>query len=76
MMTDTNDERSSVDVAEHDGDIRIYEVTNIENWIQSDTSVKDYLDETDADTIAGVLNSIENDMPDDDSVDTVGDGDE
>lgn len=42
------DEAHPVDVAEHNGSIRIYEVNDIENWIQSDTSVTDILSETDS----------------------------
>lgn len=39
---------SDVGVAEHDGDIRIYDVQNTEVWIESDISVDEVLDDTDS----------------------------
>lgn len=59
--------KSTVDVAEHNGDIRIYEVANVENWIQSDTSVADMLDENDSHAYAGIVQDL------DTAVDTDGD---
>lgn len=66
---------STVDVAEHNGDIRIYEIANVENWIQSDTSVEDVLDENDSHPVAGVVNELDTAVDTDDGVDTAGDDD-
>jgi hypothetical protein len=53
MMKNNQDEQKTVDVCEHSGDVRIYEVDDIENWIQSDTTVDEVLDETDAEPTTG-----------------------
>lgn len=45
MCNDEND----VDVAQHEGDIRIYDVEDTEIWIQSDVSVDEVLENTDSD---------------------------
>ena len=47
-MNEYEKEDTNVDSCEHSGDVRIYEIDNIENWIQSDTTVDDVLDETDS----------------------------
>lgn len=46
-MSEDGDE--SIDVAEHEGDIRIYKVNDTSIWIQSDISVDEVLDSTDSD---------------------------
>jgi len=48
-MTTMTDNSDDIDVAKHEGDIRIYKVSDTNIWIQSDVSVDEVLDDTDSD---------------------------